>query len=236
MGLVVAAVVVTAWFASLALGLVVEIGFGTPAQMASLVGVLAVRTFLYAGLFITAHDAMHGVVAPGHRTVNDATGRLCLALYAWLGWERMRDGHMKHHQHPTAATDPDASADPRYFPWLFAFFRSYIDAPVIVRNGLTVTALYLCGVSILDIAVVFVLPAWLSILQLFTFGTWAPHRPRAGRDVDEHRAVSSDVSPLVSFFACYHFGYHWEHHAFPHVPWWGLPAARRLVTSHSIGA
>ncbi|MBN2364878.1 MAG: fatty acid desaturase, partial [Calditrichaeota bacterium] len=25
------------------------------------------------------------------------------------------------------------------------------------------------------------------------------------------------------------FGYHWEHHEFPHIAWWKLPAIRRTV-------
>ncbi len=27
-----------------------------------------------------------------------------------------------------------------------------------------------------------------------------------------------------SFIACYHFGYHEEHHEYPHVAWWQLPS------------
>ncbi|MBD3338449.1 MAG: beta-carotene ketolase, partial [Candidatus Lokiarchaeota archaeon] len=23
-----------------------------------------------------------------------------------------------------------------------------------------------------------------------------------------------------------HFGYHWEHHEYPNIPWWRLPAVR----------
>ena len=28
---------------------------------------------------------------------------------------------------------------------------------------------------------------------------------------------------LISLLTCYHYGYHREHHAMPHVPWWQLP-------------
>ena len=41
--------------------------------------------------------------------------------------------------------------------------------------------------------------------------------------------------PLVSFVSCYHFGYHWEHHVAPHVPWWRLPEARRnTIVPHRV--
>ena len=31
-------------------------------------------TFFYTGIFITAHDAMHGLVSPSYRKLNDAIG------------------------------------------------------------------------------------------------------------------------------------------------------------------
>jgi beta-carotene ketolase (CrtW type) len=68
-------------------------------------------------------------------------------------------------------------------------------------------------------------PALLSTLQLFVFGTWLPHRPHADAPfADRHRARSQRWPTWLSLLTCYHFGYHWEHHAHPHVPWWRLPA------------
>ncbi|WP_208766779.1 fatty acid desaturase [Nostoc flagelliforme] len=29
--------------------------------------------------------------------------------------------------------------------------------------------------------------------------------------------------------SCYHFGYHQEHHEYPDVPWWKLPAYKHKV-------
>jgi beta-carotene ketolase (CrtW type) len=79
------------------------------------------------------------------------------------------------------------------------------------------------------------LPLLLSSLQLFLFGTYLPHRRAPGRSSDRHRAVSLVWPELLSFLACYHFGYHWEHHCHPHLPWFRLPAARRLMTVASGG-
>jgi len=42
------------------------------------------------------------------------------------------------------------------------------------------------------------------------------------------RARSLDVHPALSFLACYHFGYHFEHHARPDLPWWTLWQVRGL--------
>ncbi|RPH99133.1 MAG: hypothetical protein EHM72_11965 [Calditrichaeota bacterium] len=47
----------------------------------------------------------------------------------------------------------------------------------------------------------------------------------AGYD-NPHHAKSNDFHPIVSFLTCYHFGYHWEHHEYPGIPWWRLPAVR----------
>jgi beta-carotene ketolase (CrtW type) len=68
----------------------------------------------------------------------------------------------------------------------------------------------------------------LSSFQLFTFGTWLPHRNLKIPFADWHRARSNDYPAWLSFLTCYHFGYHWEHHEWPFVPWWKLPRARAM--------
>jgi beta-carotene ketolase (CrtW type) len=39
----------------------------------------------------------------------------------------------------------------------------------------------------------------------------------------------------VSLLTCFHFGYHHEHHDTPWVPWWKLPAQRRLALDIKAG-
>jgi hypothetical protein len=34
-----------------------------------------------------------------------------------------------------------------------------------------------------------------------------------------HNARSSSMPIWLSLLTCYHFGYHWEHHEYPYVPW-----------------
>lgn len=53
---------------------------------------------LYTGLFITAHDAMHGTVS-GNKKTNTAIGRLSLLLYAALPYNSILPKHHLHHKH-----------------------------------------------------------------------------------------------------------------------------------------
>jgi beta-carotene ketolase (CrtW type) len=68
-------------------------------------------------------------------------------------------------------------------------------------------------------------PAILSTLQLFYFGTYLPHR---GEHLASniHKARSQQLNHVWAFISCYFFGYHQEHHAMPWLPWYKLPAAR----------
>jgi beta-carotene ketolase (CrtW type) len=190
---------------------------------------ILLETFLYTGLFITAHDGMHGSIAPRHPRLNDALGTLCTALYALFSFRRMRAAHRKHHANPGTAADPDFAREGRheFWRWYVEFFKAYFSWYQIA--GMTVLFQLLhraVGVDAQTLIVFWVVPSLLSTLQLFYFGTYLPHREPEGGHDNPHRARSNDYSELVSFLTCYHFGYHLEHHEHPHVPWWKLPAAR----------
>lgn len=45
---------------------------------------------------------------------------------------------------------------------------------------------------------------------------------------------STSAPPLVAFFSCLNFGYHWEHHRFPYAPWFDLPRVRALALEHGL--
>jgi beta-carotene ketolase (CrtW type) len=64
-----------------------------------------------------------------------------------------------------------------------------------------------------------VLPSLLSTLQLFYFGTWLPHR---GEHDNPHHSRTLKKNHLLAFLTCYFFGYHFEHHQAPGMPWWRL--------------
>ena len=65
-------------------------------------------------------------------------------------------------------------------------------------------------------------------MQLFYFGTFLPHSEPEGGYSEPHRAKSTSYPVWLSFITCYHFGYHEEHHEYPHVCWWQLPEIYQL--------
>jgi beta-carotene ketolase (CrtW type) len=192
--------------------------------------IMLVQCWLSVGMFIAAHDAMHGSLAPGHRRVNAVVGGFVLALYAGFGWRRMRDAHMDHHRHSGTAHDPDFDADhPQAFvAWYRTFLRRYFGwrSMLYVSTVVTVYALLLHAAPA-NILLFYGVPAIASSLQLFYFGTYRPHRHEQTEFADGHRARTSAYGPLLSLLTCFHFGYHHEHHLSPHLPWWRLPARHR---------
>ncbi|TFI56668.1 beta-carotene ketolase [Sphingomonas parva] len=193
---------------------------------------VALLCWLDVGLFIVAHDCMHGSLAPGRPKLNRAVGRLALALYAGFSFDRLRPKHFEHHRRPGTAHDPDFSVShkSRFWGWYAAFFRQYFGLRELAVLSLLVAIYLLLGAPYPNLLLFWATPAILSSLQLFLFGTYLPHRPGAGRFPDRHRARSNGYGTLASLLSCFHFGYHHEHHLAPQLPWWRLPAerARRL--------
>lgn len=190
---------------------------------------IGLSCWLNVGLFIIAHDAMHGSLAPGRPNLNRAFGRLALALYAGFSFDSLRPKHFQHHRSPGSEQDPDFSAaHPRHFwPWYLQFLRQYFGAAQLLVLSAVTAAYLLLGADYANILLMWALPAILSSLQLFYFGTFRPHRQEESPFADAHNARSSSLGWLGSLLSCYHFGYHHEHHLAPQVPWWRLPAERR---------
>lgn len=186
------------------------------------------QTWLSTGMFIIAHDCMHGSFACGRPRLNRAVGRTMLMLYAGLDYDRMRPAHFDHHRHVGTAADPDFDdRDPtRPVGWLIRFFARYYTHWQIVRIVAVLGAYQLLGASLVSIVVFWAVPALLALVQLFYFGTYLPHR-HAAPFADRHNARSSPFGPVASVLTCFNFGgYHHEHHLHPDVPWWRLPATR----------
>ena len=189
--------------------------------------------WLNVGLFIVAHDCMHGSLAPGRPRINRRVGRIALALYAGFSFDRLLPKHFAHHKHAGTAEDPDfAENHPRHFwPWYFTFFREYFGwREFAVLAVLLWSYILILGASPVNALLFWGVPAILSSLQLFYFGTYLPHRHDEQEFADDHRARSNDFSLPVSLLTCFHFGYHHEHHRAPHLPWWKLPSAREKVS------
>ena len=197
---------------------------------------VALLTWLDVGLFIVAHDAMHGSLAPGRALVNRFVGRLALLLYAGFWMDRLKPKHFRHHQHVGTDDDPDFSTRhaTRFWPWYVAFIRNYFTwKEFAVLNVLVYSYILLLGARPESVLLFWGLPAILSSLQLFYFGTYLPHRHDEQPFLDRHNARSNQFGWLLSLLTCFHFGYHREHHHSPSTPWWRLPAERRSLALDS---
>ncbi|MBN1543355.1 fatty acid desaturase, partial [candidate division KSB1 bacterium] len=189
---------------------------------------------LYTGLFITAHDAMHGGVAPGCYRLNRWIGWLAVRCYAFFSYSLLLSRHSDHHRYPASDKDPDYH-DGRhrgFWSWYLRFMHTYLRVGQIVGMAIVFNVLlHLLGVPIGNLLLFWVAPALLSTVQLFYFGTYLPHREPPGGYDNPHRARSNDYPVWLSFLTCYHFGYHREHHEAPYVPWWRLSAQRQKSLS-----
>lgn len=230
MGVGLALMLIAAWAALLGYGLFVHRWSAADVLWVPLL--VALICWLDAGLFIVAHDAMHGTLAPTLPRLNRALGALCMGLYAGFLIGRFDGRHMDHHRAPGTAHDPDFHLQGRRFwPWYANFMRQYTGLPEILGVA-TMTALFVFGLGapFERVMLFWALPAILSSVQLFAFGTWLPHRLDQAPDggfADHHRARSNAYGLWASLFTCFHFGYHHEHHLRPDAPWWRLPAVRR---------
>jgi len=192
-------------------------------------GLIAIQCWLYTGLFIIAHDAMHGSLVPGHARANSILGTMILFFYAGFNWRTMRDAHLDHHRFPGTEKDPDFNAaNPRRFwPWYFKFFTHYFGVrQLVILSAITLIYIFLFGASYQNTIVMWAIPAILSSVQLFYFGTYLTHRHGTPFS-DLHNARSNDFPGWLSLLTCFHFGYHHEHHLFPEDPWWRLPARKK---------
>lgn len=192
---------------------------------------IALQTFLYTGLFITAHDAMHGVVFPQDRKINNLVGAIVLFLYGLFDFNKLLEKHWLHHNNPASDSDPDFhnGKQKNFFAWYLHFMQKYwswsrIIALMIIFNVIVFTL----HLPEKNLTLFWVLPSILSSVQLFYFGTFLPHREPQGGYQNSHRAQSNPLPIFWSFISCYHFGYHEEHHEYPQVPWWQLPVVYKM--------
>lgn len=189
-----------------------------------------VQMFLYVGLFITAHDAMHGLVFPQNLRINKLIGTVSVLLYALFPYNKLHTKHWEHHKHPASEKDPDYhdGRRPGFIPWYLKFMVTYLSWYQILGMAAIFNILHLgLNIPVANLILFWALPAIASTLQLFYFGTYLPHREPAEGYTNRHNSTSNDYPVLLSFLSCYHFGYHLEHHEFPYVQWWKLPKVRR---------
>jgi beta-carotene/zeaxanthin 4-ketolase len=233
-GIIIALFIISIWIASLVLSLSVPL---SSIHFIVIPVIMLGITFLYTGLFITAHDAMHGTVYPANKTVNNFIGQLALLAFALFPFGPTVKKHHFHHSHPGTEGDPDydSSEPPRFFRWYLKFFATYFQLPQLIGLAILFNILvHIAGVDELNAILFWAMPPVLSSLQLFYFGTWLPHRRNNIAFHDGHNARSNNYPVFISFLTCYHFGYHWEHHESPATPWWKLAAKRQELMQEEL--
>lgn len=231
-GLQLAGLIGSAWLITLIAGLRLPIQQAHPLLMA---GLVLLRSFLHTGLFIVAHDAMHGSLIPHRKPFNRFIGQGCLWAYAGLSFQECLNHHIQHHHSPGSETDPDycSAADPSPVAWYARFLSRYLNPMQLLKLASWMGVLLLMipanqNQPLLTLALIYVLPLIISSWQLFVVGTFLPHRKSVPETDDFHQPISLDLHPILSFAACYHFGYHREHHNYPAVPWHQLPEVRTV--------
>ncbi|MGX7688362.1 fatty acid desaturase [Flectobacillus roseus] len=223
-GLYYAALILLLWGANLWYFLHYSVRFDDPLIYLGLL----IQTHLYTGVFITAHDAIHGVVMPHRPKVNYVIGWLCATLFAFNNYNKLSSKHHLHHKHAASEQDPDYYAG-NFFRWYLKFALEYVTIWQIILMAVTYNLLKLIF-PMWNLILFWEVPAILSTLQLFYFGTYLPHRGEHDPS-DKHKARSQGLNHWIAFFTCYFFGYHHEHHAYPYLPWWKLAEAKEKTES-----
>lgn len=175
---------------------------------------------LYTGLFITAHDAMHGTIS-GNKPINNFFGYVSVFLYAGFFYNILFKKHHKHHSHVHTNEDPDY-ANHGFWRWYLSFMLNYVTIIQLVIMAVAFNVLKI-WVDQENLLLFWVLPSIMSTFQLFYFGTYMPHK---GEHDNEYHSSTLQKNHFLAFITCYFFGYHLEHHQKPSTPWWQLYKAK----------
>ncbi|TCO23557.1 beta-carotene ketolase (CrtW type) [Pedobacter psychrotolerans] len=211
-GVIIALLVIALWLSSLSFLLSWNFAWSNPFVYL----MIFVQMHLYTGLFITAHDAMHGTISP-NKTINNFIGYLSVFLYAGFFYNRLYSKHHKHHSHVHTEEDPDF-APHGFWKWYLRFMLNYVTIIQLIIMAAAFNVLQIWFEQ-RNLLLFWVLPSLLSTFQLFYFGTYQPHK---GDHENEYHSSTLQKNHLLAFFTCYFFGYHLEHHQKPATPWWQL--------------
>lgn len=182
---------------------------------------MLIQAYLFTGLFITSHDAMHGNVS-GNKKLNNLIGSSCSFLFAGMSYKKLYKNHHRHHTLPGTDKDPDfCYSSDNFFIWWFVFLKRYVTVIQIIIMALIFNILkYYFGEW--KVWIFLIIPVMLSTFQLFYFGTYRPHKRPHKHDMLPHNARTQKKNHLLAMISCYFFGYHSEHHNYPGIPWWKL--------------
>jgi len=218
MGIIIALVIIIFWASHLFYSLnYLQVDFANPVFYLHIL----LQGYLYTGLFITAHDAMHGTISK-NKIMNKSFGSISTLLFAGLSYNKLIKNHFKHHKNPGEADDPDFyTKSQNFFIWWGTFLWRYttITQLIIMAVVFNVLKIWFDEISII---VFWVVPAFLGTFQLFFFGTYLPHKYPHTESMQPHKARTQKRNHLWAMLSCYFFGYHYEHHESPGTPWWKL--------------
>ena len=182
---------------------------------------MLIQTWLFTGLFIAAHDSMHGTIS-ANRKLNNVIGFSATLLFAGMWYPMLIKKHKMHHVNPGTTLDPDYyTGKQNFFIWWFSFMKSYVTIwQILIMAGLF--NLGLLFFSEIQLIVLWIIPSILATFQLFYFGTYLPHRLPHTTEMGIYKSRTLKKNHLWAMLSCYFFGYHYEHHASPQTPWWKL--------------
>ena len=96
MGILIALIIISIWASHLFFSLLyVNVDFTNAVFYLHIL----LQGYLYTGLFITAHDAMHGTVSK-NKIINNVFGWISTLLFAGLSYSKLIKNHFKHHKNP----------------------------------------------------------------------------------------------------------------------------------------
>jgi beta-carotene/zeaxanthin 4-ketolase len=218
MGILIATGIVFLWASNLVYSLsMVEVDYRSPFLYFHIV----LQTYLFTGLFITGHDAMHRSIS-SKKMVNKIFGFLTISLYAGMWYPRLVKNHQLHHQFPGTEKDPDFDPNSgNFWIWYFKFMMKYLTVIQLIIMAILFNLLQI-AYPVSNIVWFWVVPAVLSTFQLFYFGTYQPHHRPHTDQMQPHNARTLKKNHLWAMLSCYFFGYHYEHHEYPATPWWKL--------------
>ncbi len=194
----------------------------------AMVVTIPINACAFTGLFILAHEAIHGTLVPEFPAFGHVLGRLFATVYALVDYDLLRANHWEHHGHVATEKDPDFDSSGRLFVHGFRFMRRYLRVRSILLLALAGHLLGQAGYSAAMIGA-YVAPVLLSTLVVFTVGIHLVHHPvllAQRTEGDPQRSVCIDLGRVGSALVILNFNVHWHHHAHPRLSWWELGAMR----------
>ena len=166
---------------------------------------------------------MHGLVSR-NKTLNNLTGTIAVLLFAGMSYRRLKKNHGMHHRFPAEKEDPDFyTRSQNFWVWWGIFMWRYLTIwQLVIMAAAYNMFVHIFGFGNIKVLVYWALPAILGTLQLFFFGVYQPHREPHEEYMMPHRARTQNKNHLWAMLSCYFFGYHWEHHEDPGIPWWKM--------------